>query len=157
MFAVCSCLGLTVQSFAGFGGALVSLPLMLAAGLPHKTAIAAYNLQMTAMVILLAFEARKHIRWTSLLPIQIGGVCTVTLGTYLLHLAGKETITLVVSGVGLLAHTTWAPNLFLVSAGMLLYTAIVSPGYFAQKGQWIWVLIFGGIILISVISIFLIC
>jgi hypothetical protein len=75
------------------------------------------------------------------------------------HIAGEmvTAITLVVSGVGLLTHTTWAPNLFLVSAGMLLYTAIVSPGYFAQKGQWIWVLIFGGIILISVISIFLIC
>lgn len=74
------------------------------------------------------------------------------------HIAGEmvTAITLTISGVGLLAHKTWAPNLFLVSTGMLIYTAIVSPGYFAQKGQWIWILIFGVIITISVFSIFLV-
>jgi len=74
------------------------------------------------------------------------------------HIAGEmvTAISLILSGVGLLAHTTWAPELFLVSTGMLIYTAIVSPGYFAQKEQWIWVLIFGLIIAISVFSIFLV-
>jgi hypothetical protein len=74
------------------------------------------------------------------------------------HIVGEmgTAVLLVISGVGLLSQTTWAPALFLVSAGMLIYTAIVSPGYFAQKGQWIWVLIFGVIITITVVSIILV-
>jgi hypothetical protein len=74
------------------------------------------------------------------------------------HIAGEmiTAVLLVISGIGLLVHMSWAPSLFLVSAGMLIYTAIVSPGYFAQKGHWIWVLIFGVIITITVISIILI-
>lgn len=74
------------------------------------------------------------------------------------HIAGEMAAAalLIISGVGLLAHTFWAPKLFLVSTGMLIYTAIVSPGYFAQKGQWIWVPIFGVIITITVISIILV-
>jgi hypothetical protein len=72
------------------------------------------------------------------------------------HIAGEmvTAITLIVSGIGLLAVAPWAPTLFFVSIGMLLYTAIVSPGYFAQKGQWIWVLIFGLVITLAIISIF---
>ena len=35
---------------------------------------------------------------------------------------------------------------------MLLYTVIVSPGYFAQKGQTIWLLIFGVLALLTIIS-----
>ncbi len=46
-----------------------------------------------------------------------------------------------------------APALFLVSIGMLFYTAIVSPGYFAQKGQWIWVLIFGALFALAIIAV----
>ena len=74
------------------------------------------------------------------------------------HIVGEmgTAVLLVISGVGLLSQTTWAPALFLVSAGMLIYTALVSPGYFAQKGQWIWVLIFGVIITIAVVSIILV-
>jgi hypothetical protein len=72
------------------------------------------------------------------------------------HIAGEmvTAITLIVSGIGLLAVTPWAPSLFFISIGMLLYTAIVSPGYFAQKGQWIWVLIFGLVITLAIFSIF---
>ena len=38
---------------------------------------------------------------------------------------------------------------------MLLYTAIVSPGYFAQQGKWIWVLIFGVLIALAIASVLL--
>ena len=71
------------------------------------------------------------------------------------HIAGEmaTALTLLISGVGLFAQSAWAPYLFLVSVGMLFYTAIVSPGYFAQRGQWIWVLIFGGIIALGLLSI----
>jgi hypothetical protein len=71
------------------------------------------------------------------------------------HIVGEmaTAIILIVGGVGLLTATSWAPALFLISIGMLLYTAIVSPGYFAQKGQWIWVLIFGVLIALGIIAI----
>jgi hypothetical protein len=36
---------------------------------------------------------------------------------------------------------------------MLLYTAIVSPGYFAQKGQWAFLVMFGVILTLAVIAI----
>ena len=70
------------------------------------------------------------------------------------HIAGEmvTAIILIVSGIGLLLGAPWAPALFFVSIGMLLYTAVVSPGYFAQQGKWIWVLIFGVIVTLAVIS-----
>lgn len=71
------------------------------------------------------------------------------------HLAGElaTAVVLIVSGVGLLSGQTWAAPLFLVAAGMLFYTAIVSPGYFAQRGQWVWVLIFGVMIVVGIFAV----
>jgi len=55
-----------------------------------------------------------------------------------LHLAGEFTTAaaLLTGGFALLADAAWATQIALVSLGMLIYTAIVSPGYFLQKGQW---------------------
>ena len=36
-----------------------------------------------------------------------------------------------------------------VSAGMLLYTAIVSPGYFAQQGQWAFLIMFATVLALA--------
>ena len=36
---------------------------------------------------------------------------------------------------------------------MLFYTSIVSPGYFAQRGQWGWLGMFPGIIILGLVSI----
>jgi len=71
------------------------------------------------------------------------------------HLAAviATAISLIVSGIGLLTKQTWSVPLFLVASGMTFYTAIVSPGYFAQKGQWGWLVMFGIIILLNMISI----
>lgn len=60
---------------------------------------------------------------------------------------------LIISGISMLVQIQWARKLFLISSGMLFYTSIVSPGYFAQKGQWFWVGMFGFIILIGLVSI----
>ena len=70
------------------------------------------------------------------------------------HIVGEmlTAALLVISGMGLLAAYAWASPLYLVAAGMLLYTVIVSPGYFAQKGQTIWIVIFGVLALLTVIS-----
>jgi len=71
------------------------------------------------------------------------------------HIAGEmiTSLALILSGIGLTAGWPWAPVLYLVASGMLLYTAIVSPGYFAQQGKWIWAGIFTILILVSVFSI----
>ena len=42
---------------------------------------------------------------------------------------------LIIGGVGLLANRKWGFRAYLLSMGMLLYTLIQSPGYFAQKGE----------------------
>lgn len=51
-------------------------------------------------------------------------------------------LSLIVSGVALFAGSAWAVRVYYLSMGMLFYTAIVSPGYFAQKGDWKWLGIF---------------
>jgi hypothetical protein len=43
---------------------------------------------------------------------------------------------LIAGGIGLLRHRPWGRAVDLVGLGMLLYTAVGSPGYFAQNGQW---------------------
>ena len=74
------------------------------------------------------------------------------------HLAAElvTALCLIVSGVGLLLGAGWGSILFLVAAGMLFYTAIVSPGYFAQQGQWGWLGMFSLILLLGVISVVLV-
>ena len=49
---------------------------------------------------------------------------------------------LMVSGLGVLTSRTWGRSTALVALGMLFYTVIVSPGYFAQLGQWPLVVMF---------------
>lgn len=63
---------------------------------------------------------------------------------------------LIGGGAALLTRQAWGKDLFLIAMGMLFYTTIVSPGYFAQKGQWIWPVIFGVLILLGLVSVFLI-
>lgn len=69
---------------------------------------------------------------------------------------GAEMVTatcLIISGIGLLALQAWSIPLYLVASGMLFYTSIVSPGYFAQRGQWGWLVMFGIITVLNILSI----
>jgi hypothetical protein len=72
------------------------------------------------------------------------------------HLAAEfiTALGLVVSGIGLLRRTAWSPNAHLLFAGMLTYSVIVSPGYFAQQGQWVFVLMFAVLLLLALASVF---
>jgi len=67
------------------------------------------------------------------------------------HLAGEFTTAalLVVGGVGLLAVKKWGYHVFLLALGMLLYTIIVSPGYFGQLGQWVFVVMFAVLVVLT--------
>ena len=69
------------------------------------------------------------------------------------HLAGEFTTAglLVAGGFGLLTLRKWGYHVFLLALGMLLYTIIVSPGYFGQLGQWVFVLMFAVLVVLTVV------
>lgn len=71
------------------------------------------------------------------------------------HIAAEmiTAVALIVSGIAMLTKQAWALYLFLIAMGMLFYTAVVSPGYFAQKGQWGWLGVFCLLIILGLISI----
>jgi hypothetical protein len=54
------------------------------------------------------------------------------------HLAAELTaaLALIVSGFATLKSAPWGRKALLVGLGMVIYSEIVSPGYFAQLGQW---------------------
>jgi hypothetical protein len=74
------------------------------------------------------------------------------------HLAGEflTALALIAAGVGLLIAAPWGRPAFLVAVGMLLYTVIVSPGYFAQKHQWPMVAMFAVLLVLALVSLGLI-
>jgi hypothetical protein len=65
-------------------------------------------------------------------------------------------LALVVGGLALLMHWGWALPLYLVATGMLLYSLINSPGYFAQQRQWPMVAFFGVMLVLAVVSLLLV-
>lgn len=71
------------------------------------------------------------------------------------HLAGEflTALVLIVGGLGLLANVPWAQPTYLVSVGMLLYTVIVSPGYFAQRREWPMVGMFAVLLILALVSL----
>ena len=70
------------------------------------------------------------------------------------HLLGEAvtSIALIFSGISLLRGWRWARDAALASLGMLTYTVLVSPGYFGQQGRWIFVLMFGLLLALTLIS-----
>lgn len=71
------------------------------------------------------------------------------------HLVAEATtaILLIAGGIALLRRAEWAPKLLMVANGLLIYTVIVSPGYFAQGGQWPLVGMFALLLMLAVLSI----
>lgn len=72
------------------------------------------------------------------------------------HIAGEAltALALMASGIGLLADASWAAPLYFLAVGMLIYTSVVSPGYFAQQGKWGWMLFFGLVLALATLSLF---
>jgi hypothetical protein len=60
---------------------------------------------------------------------------------------------LIASGVGLSTQQSWAADIYPVAMGMLLYTVIVSAGYFAQKRVWLIVGMFAVLLIVTAISL----
>jgi hypothetical protein len=72
------------------------------------------------------------------------------------HLAAEflTAAVLIVAGIALLAQSLLGYPLALLALGMLVYTSINSAGYFAQRGQWLVVMMFGGILILAFASIY---
>jgi hypothetical protein len=54
------------------------------------------------------------------------------------HLAAEfsTAIMLIVGGIAVLRSAAWGRAVLLIGIGMVIYSEIVSPGYFAQLNQW---------------------
>ena len=71
------------------------------------------------------------------------------------HLAGEflTAVALIAGGLGLLCGAPWGRPMYLVSLGMLLYTVIVSPGYFCQRREWPMVGMFAVLLVLALVSL----
>lgn len=74
------------------------------------------------------------------------------------HLAAEFTsaLALILSGIGLLADTSWALTAAPFALGMLIYTLIESPMYFVQKRQWPIVGMFAVLFMLALASTYLV-
>lgn len=58
-------------------------------------------------------------------------------------------VLLIIGGVSLF-NKKWGYEIYLLSMGMLLYTLIMSPGYFMEKGEAGFIIMFGVFIIIAI-------
>ncbi len=71
------------------------------------------------------------------------------------HLAAEfaTAISLMISGIALLRNRPWGSAFGLFASGMLAYTVIASPGYFAQLGQWPLVVMFALLLVLDILCV----
>ncbi len=103
----------------------------------------------------LAVGLLMFVQWTFfLLNGQVPELQTAPIQTAF-HLAAEfiTALALIASGAGLLRRAPWARSLALLALGMLLYTLIQSPGYFAQQQTWPLVAMFAVLLLLALISL----
>lgn len=78
LFTTIACMGLLVQSFAGFAGSLFAMPLFAlvlpSCFLPLREAVPAYNMVLIVVDLFLVYESRRHIEWRRLRGVLAGGL-----------------------------------------------------------------------------------
>ncbi len=72
-----------------------------------------------------------------------------------LHMTGEITtaVLLIIGGYALYRRKVWGAQVYPLSMGMLLYTLIVSPGYYVQRGEVPFVVMFSVLLLLAVIFV----
>ncbi len=70
-----------------------------------------------------------------------------------LHILGEiaTALALIAGGYGIWARKKWGLQAYMLSMGMLLYTLIVSPGYYAQKGDIVMTGMFGTFFVLAIL------
>ena len=73
------------------------------------------------------------------------------------HIAAESAMGLIsiLSGIFLLVNLTWAPYIFALAMGLIIYAVINSAGYYGQKKQWSSVIMFGIILCASICLVIL--
>jgi hypothetical protein len=71
------------------------------------------------------------------------------------HLAAEMStaVLLIMGGIAALRSSTWSKQVLLLGLGMVIYSEIVSPGYFAQLNQWAFVVMFIVLLVGAVIAV----
>jgi len=62
-------------------------------------------------------------------------------------------IVLIISGIGLLMNRIWALKLYLFTLGMLVYSLLISSGYFGQLGNTAFVILFIILLIFSMVFV----
>jgi len=77
-------------------------------------------------------------------PVEIG-----------LHITGEmvTAVVLIIGGYAIFTKKGWGIQVYTLSMGMLLYTLIVSPGYYIQRGDIPFIIMFSVLFLLSVLFI----
>ena len=73
----------------------------------------------------------------------------------MLHIAAEiiTAITLIIGGYALYSKKDWGLQVYCLSMGMLLYTLIASPGYYIQRGEIPFIIMFSVLFLLSILFI----
>ena len=71
------------------------------------------------------------------------------------HLAAElaTALVLILGGIALLLSAAWGRPALLVGLGMVIYSVIASPGYFAQLGQWPMVVMFAVVLIGALVCV----
>lgn len=96
LFTVIACIGILVQSFAGFAGSLTAVPLF-ALFLAPKEAIPTFGLVMLLIDAFLVFEGRRHIQWGIVGRFLLGGAIGIPIGAFALKYLPTHVLGLIIS------------------------------------------------------------
>lgn len=74
-----------------------------------------------------------------------------------LHLVAEfaTAILLIVAGSFALNRAAFAGRMLLIALGMLIYTLLVSPGYYIQKAEYAFVGMFGALLVLALLAVVL--
>ncbi|OGV65482.1 MAG: hypothetical protein A3K19_10360 [Lentisphaerae bacterium RIFOXYB12_FULL_65_16] len=100
LFCLICSLGMCVQSFVGFAGSLVAVPLF-SLFISPKVAVPTYNLVMLVVNLVLVLETRQHVDWRRVGRLLIGGLVGIPIGAYGLKHLPVHVIGLIISVVTL--------------------------------------------------------
>ena len=96
LFTVIACAGVMVVSFAGFGFALVMVPLLSLFYAPREF-LPSYHILAVVCQVVIAIEAHKHIQWSLLMKLLIMAIAGVPLGAIALKHLPEDIISLIIA------------------------------------------------------------
>ena len=109
LFTGIACLGVLVVSFAGFGFALVMVPLLTIFFAP-KDFLPSYHILAVVCQLVLALKSHKHIQWRLLAKLLTMAIVGIPLGTIALKHLPTEIISLAIAVLTLLFATIFIVN-----------------------------------------------